>query len=124
VCKPDQGSGPWQPKAGKTASNEGDIVLDPFCGCGTTITVAERLHRRWIGIDITHLAITLMKHRLADTFHTALAPYDVIGDPKDLASAEALAQQDRYQFEWWALGLVDTRPAQDQDPPSLQMLLL
>ena len=76
--------------------------------------MAERLHRRWIGIDITHLAITLIKHRLADTFRDELSPYEVIGDPKDHTSAEALAQQDRYQFEWWALGLVDARPAQDK----------
>ena len=98
----------------KTSSNEGDIVLDPFCGCGTAVAVSERLHRRWIGIDVTHLAIALMKHRLHDTFGPDLAPYEVIGVPEDLASAEALAQQNRYQFEWWALGLVDARPAQDK----------
>jgi len=97
----------------KASSNEGDVVLDPFCGCGTTISVAERLHRKWIGIDITHLAITLIRHRLADTHGVELCPYDVIGDPKDLASAKALAQVDRYQFQWWALGLVDARPAGD-----------
>ena len=98
----------------QASSNEGDIILDPFCGCGTTLTAAERLHRRWIGLDITHLAVTLMRHRLHDTFGDDLAPYEVIGDPKDLASARALAQQDRYQFEWWALGLVEARPAQDK----------
>jgi len=96
------------------SSNEGDLVLDPFCGCGTTIAVAERLKRRWIGIDITHLAISLMRHRLHDTFGPDLAPYEVIGDSKDLESARALAEQNRYQFEWWALGLVDARPAQDK----------
>ena len=98
----------------QASSNEGDIVLDPFCGCGTAIAVAERLHRRWIGIDITHLAITLMRHRLHDSFGDELAPYEVIGDPKDLAGAKALALQDRYQFEWWALGLIDARPGQDK----------
>jgi site-specific DNA-methyltransferase (adenine-specific) len=97
----------------KTSSNEGDTILDPFCGCGTTISVAERLHRKWIGIDITHLAITLIRHRLQDTHGSELCPYEVLGDPKDLASAQALAQEDRYQFQWWALGLVDARPAQD-----------
>ncbi|MGO9239225.1 MAG: DNA methyltransferase [Bryobacteraceae bacterium] len=97
----------------RTSSNEADVVLDPFCGCGTSISVAERLHRRWIGIDITHLAITLIRHRLADTHGVELSPYEVIGDPKDLASAQALAQVDRYQFQWWALGLVDARPAGD-----------
>ena len=96
------------------SSNEGDLILDPFCGCGTSIAVAERLHRRWIGIDITHLAISLMRHRLHDTFGPDLSPYEVIGDPKDLSSARALAEQNRYQFEWWALGLVDARPAQDK----------
>jgi len=96
------------------SSNEEDLVLDPFCGCGTTIAVAERLKRRWIGIDITHLAISLMRHRLHDTFGPDLSPYEVIGDPKDLESARALAEQNRYQFEWWALGLVDARPAQDK----------
>lgn len=98
----------------KASSNEGDVVLDPFCGCGTSITVAERLHRRWIGIDVTHLAIGLIRSRLHDTFRSELAPYEVIGDPKDAASAEALALQDRYQFQWWAVGLVDGRPAQDK----------
>lgn len=52
----------------KANSNEGDLVLDPFCGCGTTIAAAERLKRHWIGIDITHLAVTLMKARLKDVF--------------------------------------------------------
>lgn len=98
----------------KSSSNDGDVVLDPFCGCGTTVNVAERLHRRWMGIDITHLAISLIKNRLHDTFGSELAPYELIGDPKDEASAEALALQDRYQFQWWAVGLVDGRPAQDK----------
>jgi site-specific DNA-methyltransferase (adenine-specific) len=94
----------------KTSSNEGDVVLDSFCGCGTSISVAERVHRRWIGIDITHLAISLMRHRLNDAFGAELVKYEVIGDPKDLSSAVALAHEDRYQFQWWALGLVDARP--------------
>jgi site-specific DNA-methyltransferase (adenine-specific) len=94
----------------KESSNEGDLVLDPFCGCGTSISVAERLHRRWIGLDITHLAISLMRHRLNDAFGAELSPYEVIGDPKDLSSAVALAQEDRYQFQWWALSLIDARP--------------
>ena len=100
------------------SSNEGDLILDPFCGCGTTVNVAERLHRRWIGVDITHLAITLIKNRLHDTFGSELSPYEVIGAPRDVASARALAQDTgkaaRYQFEWWALSLVDARPAQDK----------
>jgi site-specific DNA-methyltransferase (adenine-specific) len=96
------------------SSNEGDIVLDPFCGCGTTVTVAERLKRRWLGIDLTHLAITLIKKRLHDTFGPELAPYEVVGEPADLYSAAALAEENRHQFEWWALGLVDAAPAQDK----------
>ena len=96
------------------SSNAGDVVLDPFCGCGTAVVAAERLNRRWIGIDITHLAISLIRHRLHDTFGDELRPYSVIGEPEDAASAAALAENDRYQFEWWALGLVDARPARDQ----------
>ncbi len=96
------------------SSNEGDVVLDPFCGCGTSILEAENLNRQWIGIDITHLAISLIRHRLHDTFGNELHPYEVIGEPEDVGSAGALAKQDRYQFEWWALGLVDARPARDK----------
>ena len=100
------------------SSNEGDVVLDPFCGCGTAIAAAERLNRRWIGIDVTHIAITLIRHRLQDTFKGELRPYEVLGQPQDVASAQALATDSensgRYQFEWWALGLVDARPAGDR----------
>ncbi len=99
----------------RASSNEGDVVLDPFCGCGTAVAVAERLKRRWIGIDITHLAISLMKSRLHDTFGTELSAYEEIGVPQDLESARALAVESehdgRYQFEYWALGLVDARPS-------------
>ena len=98
----------------KASSNEGDLILDPFCGCGTAIAVAERLHRRWIGIDVTHLAITLMRHRLNNSFGKELSPYEIIGQPKDLESARALAWESensgRYQFETWATGLVDAFP--------------
>ncbi|MYA50738.1 MAG: site-specific DNA-methyltransferase [Chloroflexi bacterium] len=100
------------------SSNEGDVVLDPFCGCGTAVAVAERLGRRWIGIDVTHLAISLMKSRLRDTFGTQLSEYDVVGVPQDTASARALAEESqhdgRYQFEYWVLGLVDARPGNDR----------
>jgi len=92
----------------KASSNEGDIVLDPFCGCGTALVAAQKLNRRWIGIDITHLAITLMRNRLRDSFPGI--QFEVIGEPVDLASAKALARQDRYQFQWWALGLIKARP--------------
>ena len=96
------------------SSHEGDVVLDPFCGCGTAVAVAERLGRGWIGIDITHLAISLMKSRLHDSFGDELSDYEVIGVPEDVESARALAEESehdgRYQFEYWALGLVDARP--------------
>jgi hypothetical protein len=98
----------------KASSNEGDVVLDPFCGCGTTVNVAERLNRRWIGIDITHLAIALIKKRLHDSFGPELAHFEVIGEPADATSAAALAEENRHQFEWWALGMVDAAPAQDK----------
>jgi DNA modification methylase len=90
------------------STNEGDVVLDPFCGCGTALVAAQKLNRRWIGIDITHLAITLMRNRLQDSFPGI--QFEVIGEPIDLASAKALARQDRYQFQWWALGLIKARP--------------
>ncbi len=95
------------------SSNEGHLVLDPFCGCGTTIAVAQRLKRRWIGIDITHLAVSLIKHRLHDAFGDAIQ-YDVLGEPEALPDAEALAKQDPYQFQWWALGLVEARPVEQK----------
>jgi site-specific DNA-methyltransferase (adenine-specific) len=98
----------------KASSNEGDLVLDPFCGCGTAIAVAERLKRRWIGIDITYLAINLVQRRLRDAFRKDLCPYDVLGAPTDVASAEALKDISPHQFEWWAVDLADARPAKDR----------
>ena len=95
----------------KTSSNEGDVVLDAFAGCGTTIEAAVTLKRQWIGIDITHLAVALLKYRLADAFGNDVK-YEIIGEPKDVASARALAHQDRYQFQWWALSLIRARPYQ------------
>ncbi|HZP00067.1 MAG TPA: DNA methyltransferase [Terriglobia bacterium] len=95
----------------KASSNEGDSLLDPFCGCGTAVAVAQRLNRRWIGIDITHLAIGLIKKRLDDAFGEEVRnTYEVIGEPVDLAGAEKLAADDPYQFQWWALSLVGARP--------------
>ena len=95
----------------KASSNEGDIILDAFCGCGTAVAVAQRLNRQWIGVDITHLAIALLKYRLDDAFGDDVK-YEVIGEPKDAESARALAVQDRYQFQWWALSLIRARPYQ------------
>jgi hypothetical protein len=98
----------------KASSNEGDVVLDPFCGCGTAVAVAERLGRKWIGIDITHLAINLIKRRIKDGF--GYQPH-VIGEPVSLPDAEALADLNPYQFQWWALGLVDARPVVEKKGP-------
>ena len=92
------------------SSNPGDVVLDPFCGCGTAIAAAQKLGRKWIGIDITHLAIGLIKRRMEDAFGDALE-YEVIGEPTTIDEAKTLAEQDKYQFQWWALGLVGARPA-------------
>jgi len=97
------------------SSEEGDLVLDPFCGCGTAIVVAHALERRWIGIDVTHLATTLIKNRLQDAFgEDVRATYEVIGEPTDLAGARELAHHDRMQFQQWALGLVGARPAEPE----------
>jgi site-specific DNA-methyltransferase (adenine-specific) len=92
----------------QASSNEGDIVLDPFCGCGTTIHAAQKLKRQWIGIDVTHLAISLIEKRLKDAFPGV--SFEVHGTPKDLEGAQALAVQDKYQFQWWAVSLVDAVP--------------
>lgn len=86
----------------------GGVVLDPFCGCGTTIAASERLNRRWIGIDITYLATHLIKSRLLDAFGDAVS-YSVIGEPTTFEDAMRLAEEDRTQFEAWALGLVGAR---------------
>jgi DNA modification methylase len=90
------------------SSNEGDVVLDPFCGCGTAVHAAEKLGRQWVGIDITHLAISLIEKRLHDAFPDV--KFDVHGTPKDLEGAQALANQDKYQFQWWAVSLVNAVP--------------
>lgn len=97
----------------KASSNEGDTILDPFCGCGTTIAAAQKLNRTWIGIDITHLAITLIRSRLTDTF-AGTAAYEVSGEPVSIPDASALAASDPYQFQWWALGLVGARPVEQK----------
>jgi site-specific DNA-methyltransferase (adenine-specific) len=92
------------------SSNEGDVVLDPFCGCGTAVHAAQKLKRQWIGIDITHLAISLIEKRLRDAFPGVV--YEVEGTPKDLAGAQDLATRSKYQFQWWACSLVHAQPFQ------------
>ena len=98
----------------RASSNEGDTVLDPFCGCGTTIAVAQRTNRQWIGIDVTHLAITLIKGRLLDAHGPDVTKtYKVVGEPTTVHDAWTLAhEKDRYQFQYWSLGLVGARPLQ------------
>ncbi|SNR91217.1 site-specific DNA-methyltransferase (adenine-specific) [Humidesulfovibrio mexicanus] len=92
-----------------TSSNPGDVVLDPFCGCGTALHAAQKLGRKWIGIDITHLAISLIEKRLKDAFKDELR-YETHGTPKDLGGAADLARRDKYQFQWWACSLVGAQP--------------
>ena len=95
----------------QASSNEGDVVLDPFCGCGTAVAAAQGLKRQWIGIDVTHLAVALMKNRLKTGF--GLTPgkdYDVVGEPVDVGGARALAEQDRHQFQYWAMSLLEAFP--------------
>ena len=95
----------------QASSNEGDLILDPFCGCGTAIAAAQKLNRKWVGIDITHLSISLMKYRLKDSFGLIeKKDYTVVGEPEDLSDAHQLAKDDRYQFQWWALSLVQAKP--------------
>lgn len=96
----------------QASSNEGDVVLDPFCGCGTAVHAAQKLNRNWIGIDITHLAISLIEKRMKDAFPDA--HFEVIGSPKDLESAQDLSIRDKYQFQWWAVSLVGAHPYQDK----------
>jgi DNA modification methylase len=94
----------------EASTPEDAVILDPFCGCGTSIAVAQKMHRRWLGIDITHLAIGLIKSRLLQR-HSIRAgvDYDVVGEPTDATGATQLASEDRHQFEHWALGLVGAR---------------
>ena len=95
----------------RSSSNEGDVILDPFCGCGTAVSVAQHLNRGWIGIDITHLAIGLIKRGLADAFGESVrTTYEVIGEPVDIPGARELATTEPYQFQWWALSLVGAPP--------------
>lgn len=92
------------------SSNAQDVVLDPFCGCGTAVHAAQKLDRQWIGIDITHLAISLIEKRLRDAFPGIT--FEVHGTPKDSEGARNLAERDKYQFQWWACSLVNAQPYQ------------
>lgn len=100
------------------SSNPGDVVLDPFCGCGTAIEAAERLGRRWIGVDVTYLAIHVIEARLAKSFGAGIkGKYRLLGSPEDAADANALAARDWLEFQKWAVmklgGLPKDRPGAD-----------
>lgn len=90
------------------SSNEGDVILDPFCGCGTTVHAAQKLGRQWIGIDVTHLAIALIEHRLKAAF-PGIA-YEVHGVPKDVAGARDLAERDKHEFQKWIVATIEGQP--------------
>lgn len=97
------------------SSNEGDVVLDPFCGCGTTIDAAQRLGRRWLGIDVTYIAIDLITKRLKDRFpDMAEESFEVSGIPRDKAAALALFSKSPFDFERWAVSLINGQPNQKQ----------
>jgi len=96
----------------KASSNSGDVVLDPFCGCGTAVHAAQKLGREWVGIDITHLAIALIEKRLRDAFPGL--NFEVHGTPKDLEGAAELAVRDKYEFQYWACALVNAQPYQQK----------
>ena len=98
----------------QASSDEDDVILDPFCGCGTAVAAAQALGRQWIGIDITHLAVALMKNRLRTAFNLEPSKdYAVVGEPADVGSARALAEQDRFQFQFWALSLLEAFPREE-----------
>lgn len=96
------------------SSNEGDIVLDPFCGCGTAVHAAQKLGRRWIGIDITYIAVGLIVRRMQDAFPGI--EIKEIGEPKDLVSAQRLASTRPTQFEYWAVLKIDGQPTGGKGP--------
>jgi hypothetical protein len=97
------------------SSNEGDVVLDPFCGCGTTVDAAQKVNRNWIGIDVTYLAVDLIRKRLRHTYSDEIeGTYEVHGIPTDVAGAQALFNENPFDFERWAVSLVDGQPNEKQ----------
>ncbi len=91
----------------KASSNKGDVVLDPFCGCGTTVAVAQKLGRQWVGIDITYLAIDVIAKRLEKSGYKKGDDFEIDGEPKDVYSAEKLAQQKPFQFQFWCIAKIN-----------------
>jgi len=102
------------------SSKKGDWILDSFCGCGTTVAVAEKLKRNWVGIDITSLAINLIKRRLHDQFDLSGRQIYVDGLPTDLAGATALFKKDPFEFEYWALDLINAMPAKSKSKENMR----
>jgi DNA modification methylase len=99
----------------KLASNEGDTVLDPFAGCGTTIDAAQKLDRQWIGIDITYIAVDLIEKRLLHTHGQPIkGSYIVSGIPHDAAGAQALFDRNPFDFERWAVSQINAQPNEKQ----------
>jgi DNA modification methylase len=103
------------------SSNEGDVVLDPFCGCGTTVDAAQRLNRKWIGIDVTYISVDLILKRLQHTYDdevykdsSIIDTIEVTGIPSDVASAQRLFEKSPFEFERWAVSLVGAEPNQKQ----------
>ncbi len=96
----------------QASSDPRDVVLDPFCGCGTAIHAAQKLKRDWIGIDITHLAISLVEKRMKDAFRRV--KFEIHGVPKDIEGARDLANRNKYEFQWWACALVNAQPYQER----------
>ena len=91
----------------RQSSNEGDVVLDPFCGCGTTIHAAQASGRRWIGIDVSVNACKIIERRLKSAFDSLWEDIEFIGMPKTAEDALALAEIDKFRFERWAAALID-----------------
>ncbi|MFF9910678.1 DNA methyltransferase [Streptomyces sp. NPDC013457] len=98
-----------------SSSKPGDLVLDPFCGCGTSIDAAQKNGRRWIGMDVTTLAIDLIDARLRHTYgESIMASYEILGTPKDMAGAAKLFQKSPFEFERWCVMQVDGQPNEKQ----------
>jgi DNA modification methylase len=99
----------------KASSRPGDVVLDPFCGCGTTIDAAQQLGRQWLGIDVTYIAVDLIEKRLKATFGADIdGTYEVLGIPRDIRAAQALFDQSPFDFERWAVSLINAQPNERQ----------
>jgi len=96
----------------EASSNEGDVILDPFCGCGTAVHAAQKLKRQWVGIDITHLAVAIVEKRLRDAFPGI--KFEIHGTPTDTEGARDLAERDKYEFQYWACSLVNAQPYQQK----------